>query len=188
MEARPVRELRRGEIEDAPPGAIRDEVHEAEHVLVGVAEAHTAADPRLVEARRAGEVEGGHALVLGPRVQHPLRVRLGALDLEVREQAEPPCLEHPERGVDRAGLGVAGEQPPSLLLVHDAGPLELRLRILFDVGEDEREGLLAAGLEPQVELMRADRVPAVHDAPLRPARERDGRLVQTVVHSDERVA
>ena len=57
-----------------------------------------------------------------------------------------------------------------------------------DVGEDEGERLLGSGLEPQVELVRADRVPAVRDARLRRAGERHGSLVQPVVHADEGIA
>ena len=46
-----VGELGRGDVEDALAGAAGDHVDEAEDVLVRVAEAHAAADARLVHAR-----------------------------------------------------------------------------------------------------------------------------------------
>ncbi len=165
-----------------------DQVDEAEQVLVRVAEPHPAPDPRLVEAGGAREVEGRHALVLVPGVDHPPDARVGAVDLEPRQEAVPHLVQRMEGVVDRARLRVLLEEAATLLLVHDARPLELRLVALVDVGQHEREGLLGAGLEAQVELVRADRVPAVRDAPLRGARERDARLVEAVVDADEGVA
>ena len=177
MKARSVGELRRGEVEDPLPRPVRDQVHEAENVLIGVAEAHAAADPGLEQARRARQVEGRHALVLVPRVQHPGRVRIGALHLEAREQLVPARMQACERVVDRPRLHVAVEQ------------LEpCRNPALVDVGEEKRERLRLAGPELQLELVGADRVPAVRDAPGRSPGARNRRLVQSVVDTDERVA
>ena len=165
-----------------------DEVHAAEQVLVRVAEAHAAADAALPQAGRPGQVERGHHLSLVPRVQHPLRVRIRALALEAGQQIEPALAQRVERGVDRVRLGVPRQQRTALVLVHDGRTFELRRVALVDVAEDEREGLLGAGLEVQIELMRADRVPAVRDAAVREPAERHRRLVQAVVHADEDVA
>ncbi len=188
VEARAVGQLRRREVEDALPRPLRDEVHAAEQILVRVAEAHAAADAALPQAGRPGKVEGGHHLRLVPRVQHPLRVRIRALALEAGQQIEPPLPQRVERRVDRVRLCVSCKQRAALLLVHHGGPLELRRVALVDVAEDERERLLGAGLEVQVELMRADRVPAVRDAAMGEPAERHRRLVQAVVHADEDVA
>ncbi len=188
VEAGAVGELRRGEVEDPLPRAVGDQVDEAEHVLIRVAEAHAAADPGLVEARRAREVERRHALVLVPGAEHPLRVRVGALGLEPRKQVVPQGAYRRERRIDRARLAVPCEQRTSPRLVHDAGPVVLRRVTLLDVAEDERERLLLARSEPQVELVRPDRVPAVRDAAMGRARERHRRLVQAVVHADEGIA
>ena len=59
-----------------------DHVHEPEQVLVGVAEAHPAADPRLEHRRRARQVERDHALVGVPDVDHPVDVLIAGVDLE----------------------------------------------------------------------------------------------------------
>ena len=66
--------------------------------------------------------------------------------------------------------------------------LELRHVALLDVGEHEGEGLLLARRELQVDLVRADGVPAVCDAAGGAAGERHCRLVQAVVDADEGVA
>ena len=136
-----VGELCRGQVEDALPCTVGDQVDEAEQILVGVAEAHPPPDSRLVEAGRAREVERGHALVLVPAVEHSPDARFGAVDLERRQEALPHLVERVEGGLDRAGLCVLLEQAARLRLVHDARPLELRLLALVDVGEHEREGL-----------------------------------------------
>ncbi len=82
-----------------------------------------------------------------------------------------------QRLVDRRGIRVAVEQ------------LQARLcPALVDVGEQEGEGLLRAGLEPQVDLVRANRVPAVRDASGGAAGERHRGLVQPVMGADEGIA
>jgi hypothetical protein len=71
------RQLRGGQVEDALAGARRHHVHKAQQVLVGVAEAEAAADAGLIERRRARHVEGGHALVGVPDIDHAVGVNVG---------------------------------------------------------------------------------------------------------------
>ena len=115
-------------------------------------------------------------------------MRIGALDLEAGQQIEPALPQGRECRVDRVRFRVSRQQCASLVLVHDGRPLELRLVALVDVAEDECEDLLCSWLQVQVDLMGADRVPAVRDAALRASGERHRRLVQAVVHAYEHVA
>ena len=78
-----VRELGGRDVQDALPGAAWDQVHKAQEVLRGIAEAHAPADARLKVGGGARHVEGDHALVLVPDVDHPVQLFVGALDLIV---------------------------------------------------------------------------------------------------------
>ena len=67
-----VRELGGGYVYDTLASAFRNLMHKAHKVLIGVPEAHSAADSALEERGRTGHVEGDHALVLVPDVDHPV--------------------------------------------------------------------------------------------------------------------
>ena len=54
-------------------------MHEADEVLVRIAEAHTTADTALEEGSRTGHVECNHALVLVPDVDHTVELLLRTL-------------------------------------------------------------------------------------------------------------
>ena len=99
-------QLRGGQVEDALAGARRDHVHEAEQVLVGVAEAQAAADAGFEERRRARHVERGHALVGVPDVDHAVGVHVGRVDLADAEQAVPVGAQLLEGRVGRGGVEV----------------------------------------------------------------------------------
>src|SRR5207237_398391 len=58
-----VRKLRGGDIDDAFASALRHEVHEAEQILIRIAEAHAAPNARLEIRGATRHVEGDHALV-----------------------------------------------------------------------------------------------------------------------------
>ena len=186
--ARAVGKLRRGDVEDALARAGRQHVHEAEDVLVGVAVAHAAADARLVARGRAGEVEGRHALVLVPGVDHALQVLVRSLGgLVGREEVLPAPLQRAEGCVDDRNVGVFREDLPAFRLVHHERRVEFREVALLDVGEHEREGLLLPGLSVEVDLVRADRVPAVGVAVRALAGEDRLGIVQPVVDAHEGV-
>ena len=96
------RQLRRGEIEDAFARARRHHVHEAQQILVGIAEAQPAPDARFVERCRARHIERRHALVGVPDVDHAIGVDVGRLDLADAEQSVPVGAQPVEGGVDVA--------------------------------------------------------------------------------------
>ena len=128
---------------------------------------------RLAERARR---ERRRALHLAPAVR-PTAARCGSGHSTRRRESRPSqCARNRSNAaVDRRRLGEARD---------DVG----RALAAVEVREQERERLALAGLEQQVDLVRADRVPAVGDAAGRAAGERHARLVQALVDADERVA
>ncbi len=192
MEAGAVRKLSSGDVQDALAGAAVDHVDEAQQILVGIAEAHAAANARLVHGGRAAHVEGGHALVLVPGVGHAGGVRIGALDLEVREVLVPVSLEAGEGVLDSTGLLVLRQDFLAGGLVdhsgsHEALALEAD-QVMVHIGQDESEGLALPRLQGQAHFMGADRVPAKGDAVGSLASKGHLGLVKTFVNAHEGVA
>ena len=99
MVASSVRELGRSDVDDTLTGTLRNLMDEAYKVLVGVTEAHSAADSALEERSRTGHVECHHTLVLVPYVDHPVELLLRALDRIYVKQAVPVCIEFREGGI-----------------------------------------------------------------------------------------
>ena len=100
-----VRKLGRGDVKDALPGALGNQVDKAEQVLRGVAEAHAAADAALVIAGGAGHVEGDHALVLVPQAHHAVKALLARVYLIGGQKLGPVVGQLDKRGVE-LGFGV----------------------------------------------------------------------------------
>jgi hypothetical protein len=186
--AGPVGQLGRRDVQDALARAPRDHVHEAEQVLVAVAVAHAAADAGFVHAGRAAHVERRHALVLVPHVQHAVGVRVRALGLEVRQQVAPHRAQLGEGGVDGARLAVLVDDGLAHLLVHHVQRVVLGLLALLDVRQDEREGLFLPGRQVQIDLVRADGVPAKGLAVRALAGKGNLGVVQALVDAHEGVA
>ena len=142
-----VRLLGGRDVEDALPRPRRDEVHEAEQVLVRVAEAHAAADAGLEVRGRARHVERDHALVGVPDVDHPVEALVAGLHRVLRQHLRPVLAQGDESGVHLRGRLEAREELPRGLLVHDPRALPLLRHRVLDVAEDEDEGLLLARRE-----------------------------------------
>ena len=96
----PVCELGRGDVDDALAGPLGDEVHEAQQVLVRVAKPHAAADARLEIRGAARHVEGDHALVRVPDVDHAVELLVARFERVFREHPGPMLRELGERGID----------------------------------------------------------------------------------------
>ncbi len=69
-----VLELRRGNINNAFPCALGNQMHETEQVLTGIPKSHSAPDTGLIVGSGAAHVEGDHALVLVPDIDHSVYV------------------------------------------------------------------------------------------------------------------
>ena len=65
-----VLELGGSDIDDTLSCTIRDQMYEAEQILAGITEAHATTDSRLIIRSGTGHVEGYHALILVPGVDH----------------------------------------------------------------------------------------------------------------------
>ena len=103
MVASSVRELGRSDVDDTLTGTFRDLMNESHEVLVGVTEAHSAADSALEERSRTGHVECHHTLVLVPYVDHPVELLLRALDRIYVKQTIPVCIEFREGRINFRG-------------------------------------------------------------------------------------
>ena len=68
-------------------------MNETEDILVGIAEAHAAADAGLEVRRGAGEVERNHALILVPDVNHAVNLVVGRFNIENTEELVPRSAE-----------------------------------------------------------------------------------------------
>ena len=84
-----VGELGGGDVEDALPRPGGDLVDEAHQVLVGIAETHAAADAALEETGAATHIEGYHALVLVPDIDHPVQPGRSGTYAETAEDVVP---------------------------------------------------------------------------------------------------
>ena len=102
------RELGGGDVEDPLARPVRNHVHETEQVLVGVTKAHPPAEAGLEEGGRAGQVEGGHALIGVPDVDHAIGVLARGGDLHRSELVRPVLTQSAEGGLD-----FGGSQQPS---------------------------------------------------------------------------
>ena len=179
MVAAAVRELGGGYVYDTLAGTLRNLMHEAHKVLIGVPEAHSAADSALEERCRTGHVEGDHALVLVPDVDHPVHLLLRTLHGIYVQQGVPICLKLGKCGI-HLGCGVEGRYEfAGLCLVYDrrtaAMPQTrhikneiavvvchklLFLRV-FHISEQEYIILAFARREFYIYAMRGYRAPAV---------------------------
>ncbi len=184
----PVRLLRRRDVEDALFRARGDQVHEAQQVLVRVAEAHAAADPGLEVGGRARHVEGHHALVGVPDVDHAVEALVSRFHRVLREHLRPVVAECLEGGVRLRRRLEARQQLPSAGLVHDPGPLPLLRDRVLDVAEDEDEGLLLARSQIHGQLVRADRRPAAGHGVARLPLRHDLGLPEAVPEAEEALA
>ena len=183
-----VRLLGGRDVEDALPRPRRDEVHEAEQVLVRVAEAHATADPGLEVRGRARHVERDHALVGVPDVDHPVEALVAGLHRVLRQHLRPVLAQGDESGVHLRGRLEAREELPRGLLVHDPRALPLLRHGVLDVAEDEDEGLLLAREKVHRQLVRADRRPAAGHGVARLPLRHDLRLGEAVPGPQEALA
>ena len=183
-------QLRGGDIEDPSPGTLRDDVDEPQQVLVRVPEPHPPADARLEHRRRAGQVEGHHALVGIPGVDHAIDVLVARRDLERPESRLPRRSQGGQVVVD------LGRRPVEL----DDGPCARRVRMprtrrielavwrVLRVAEQERHVTCRPRRQLERGLERTDRLPAVGGRPGRgPALDRE-RPIPASVRAEEGVA
>ena len=177
-----------GDVQNALAGQLGDDVHEAQQVLRGVAEAHAAADAALEVGRRARHMVGHGALVLVPGVEHAVHLDFRRVGLEVGQLLGKVVVDALQRGLELR-LGLEGvEQLFGGRLVDDGGSLPLFLLGVLAVAQHEDEGLLLARLELYVDAVRRDGRPAGGHGVLRLAGLGHVGIAKAVVQADEALA
>ena len=154
---------------------------EAQQVLAGVPEAHAPARAAFEVGSGAAHVEGDHALVLVPGVNHPVQRFLRGADLEIGEQSLPIAAQGLEGGFTLLPGPVAFHQRVGPRLVDHAGGGELLLLRVFDVPQAQEKTLLRSRGQLHVELHGAHRGPALgqgaRTGPLPHRLRRSGRAI-----------
>ncbi len=78
-----------GDINDALPCAVWNQMHEAEQILAGITKSHPAPDAGLVVGGRAAHVKCHHALILVPDIDHTVYLVIGGFHDIAAEQIVP---------------------------------------------------------------------------------------------------
>ena len=123
-------QLRAGDVDDplaCPPG---DQVDKAQQVLGRVPEAHAAPDARLVARCRTAHVEGDHALVGVPGIDHPVCLGVRGRDRQFGEHPVPVIAQAGEALLDRRRLQPVLDHGPHTGLVHRLAPRRVKLGVL----------------------------------------------------------
>ena len=183
-----VRELRRRDVQQAFACARGNQMHKAQQILRGIAEAHAAADAGLVVARRARHVEGDHALILVPDVDHAVKARLAALHLAGGQQRVPVFAQLRQRAVELRLAGKLIKQRVGGSLVNHAGRDELLVLGIFAVAQHEDKAHAFARRERAAQVMAADGRPAAGDRVAAAPLKHSSRVVKAVVRAQEAVA
>ena len=85
-------ELRRCNVDDTLSCTVGDQMHEAEQILTGIAEAHAAADTGLVVGSRTRHVKCHHTLILVPGIYHAVHLLVAGGNRVLGEQLLPISL------------------------------------------------------------------------------------------------
>ncbi len=188
MIGRSVLELCRRDVDDALAGAVRDQVDETQQILTGITESHAPPDTGLEVGGGAAHIEGDHALVLVPDIDHPVHPVVLRLHMEGGEQVLPVILQFTESPL-HVGVGpVAGQQAPGRLLVDDARSLPLPVLRILTVSEDEDQGTALARLQREVDLMGRHGIPSGrHGVRIRAGKHRL-RTVRSAVGAEKGVS
>ena len=123
-----VRELCGGDIDDPLPCAFRHQMHKAQQILTGIAESHSSSDPGFKVGSASGHVEGDHALILVPDIDHPVHFGTGTGDMEFAEQLPPIISECLISGQDCFAFVIFVDHCPGAGLIDHA----VGLPFLFD--------------------------------------------------------
>ena len=177
-----------GNVQNTLPGTGGDDVHETQQVLTAVAEAHAAAGAALVVAGTAAHIEGDHALVLMPDVDHAVQLFFAGFQMVGGQQVLPVLSQRGAGGIDLCVRGVAADHGVGAGLVDDAGSGELFLLRVFDVAQTEEDLLFLARGKGDMDVQRTHRCPAVGNAAGAVPGADGLRVCRAAVHTAEGVA
>ena len=136
-------------------------MYESYEVLVRVAEAHATADTTLEERSRTREVEGYHALVLVPDVNHAVELVVTRVYIIYIKQGIPVLTEFGKSLVNLLSGVELGDERMSLFLIDDLRSAEFLVLFVFDVAKEEHKVLALARLQCYLDIVRGDGAPAM---------------------------
>ena len=156
-----VGELGGGNVQNALPRAGGDQMHKAEQILTGIAEAHAAAGAALIIAGRAAHIEGDHALVLVPDIDHAIELFVTALDRVCGQQVVPVVVQLGQSNIHLGIGGIAGSHLFGAGLIDDAGRGPLLVLRVFDIAQNKNQAAAFAGLQGDIDLVYTNGCPAM---------------------------
>ena len=154
-------ELGGGNVQNTLPRTGGDQMHKAEQILTGIAEAHAAAGAALIIAGRTAHVEGDHTLVLVPDIDHAVELFIAALDRVGGQQGIPVVVQFGKRRIDLRIRGIAGCHRLGAGLIDDAGRGPLLILRVFDIAQNKNQAAAFAGLQSDIDLMYANGCPTM---------------------------
>ena len=155
-----VRELGRIDIDDPLSCALRHQVHETEQILAGISEAHASAYAGLIIGSASGHIEGDHALVLIPDIDHSVHFGAGALHMEFREQLSPVGAKRLVGCNDIAAFVVLADHGARGSLIDHAIGFPFVFYGILNIGELEDHARALSGSKCDVEFIYSAGRPA----------------------------
>jgi hypothetical protein len=158
-------QLGRRQVQDALPGPLRDHRHRPQQVLVGIPEPDAPPDAGLKVRGRAGQVEGGHALIRVPDVDHSVRVGVRGLHLERAQETVPVDLERLKGRLHLGRVQIPGDDGTDRPLVDPLriGRVKLLPRRILVVAQEEDHLPTLPRRQVETDMVGADGGPAVGD-------------------------
>ena len=147
-----VRELGGSDVDDPFPGPFGDQVDKAQQILTGITEAHAPADTGLIIGSRPGHIEGDHALILVPDIDHTVDLGMETGHMVFGEKVIPVGAERVIGGAYRVRGIVSGDDFPGPGLVDDTIGFPFFRHGIFNVGKDEYQLFFLTGLQIQIDL------------------------------------
>ncbi len=163
--------LHGGDIQDADPRPFGHHVHKAEQILATIAEAHAPARAALEIAGAAAQVEGDHALIGMPEVDHAVEGGVAALQGKAAQEALPIFFEFVKRYLRVRVRSEAGLHGPGGRFVNDARRGPFLIPGIFGVAQDKEQRFALARGQGDLQLVGGDGAPAAGQAIAALARE-----------------
>ena len=148
------------DIDDPLPGPVRHDVHKAVEVLAGIPEAHAPAGAGFVVGGGAAHIEGDHALILMPDVDHPVELLVVRAKLVVTQKFVPVDGEFCQGGIYSGGVGKFSPDPLSIRLADDTGSDKFLISGVFAVAQGKDCPVAFAGGQGDLQMVAADGIPA----------------------------
>ena len=129
-----VGELRGGNVDDPLSCALGYKVNETEQILAGISKAHASPDAGLIIRGAAGHIEGDHALVLIPDIDHSVHFRTGTGDMEFAEQFAPVTAQGFISCNDSLAIMIFADHGARFGLIDDSVGFPLFFNGIFHIG------------------------------------------------------